>query len=492
MTVINNLSRAGGLSVTDHAVSSAGWLSGAIAKQTEAEDIRVGVTIDQILAKHIGQDTPFPSLEFATEDFAGYIGGCVPGYSCTYMNTISWASETEPLPMEINPRVAFERMFGRAGTPEQRHRRSREDQSILDSIVEEARALHASVSAPIATASTATWTTCARSSAGSRRPRRARCRGRGVDPGADRHSGVVRRAHAVDVRLPGRGISGGPDARVHVHDRPRGQPAHVSGARHERDPSRHVAPRPVSPRRWRSTRRSTRCSSSLFAEFIEKLAGVAGRRRLDARPLDDRVRSRHERRPGALAYPLAFATVGSAGGRIRGNRYVIAPEWSPIANLWLGVAGIFGSPIESIGESKPRFETEDDRAPFTLCGAPRLRSRSPRAIARRARSRRCRRSLQRPRRGDQAAALELVEQGRGASTTPRPTARLRCTGRPSAATRSSSPRCSRPGADPNAANRYGMTPAHLAAVTATPSRCAHCSRPARTRTPRCPKARPCC
>lgn len=89
MTVIGNLTRAGGKYSTDHAVSSAGWLSGALAKQTEAEDIRVGISIDQVLAKGIGQETPFPSLEFATEDFSGYVGGCVPGYSCAYMNTIS-------------------------------------------------------------------------------------------------------------------------------------------------------------------------------------------------------------------------------------------------------------------------------------------------------------------------------------------------------------------------------------------------------------------
>jgi hypothetical protein len=50
----------------------------ALAKQTEAEDIRVGISIDQILAKQVGQETPFPSLEFATEDFSGYVGGCVP------------------------------------------------------------------------------------------------------------------------------------------------------------------------------------------------------------------------------------------------------------------------------------------------------------------------------------------------------------------------------------------------------------------------------
>src|SRR6185369_6242806 len=148
ITVIGNVSRAGGKNSTDHAVSSAGWLTGALAKQTEAEDIRVGIGIDQILAKHIGQETPFPSLEFATEDFAGYVGGCVPGYSCAYMNTIAWASETAGLPMEINPRAAFERMFGRAGSPADRQVRRSEDRSILDSILQEARALQTKVAAP--------------------------------------------------------------------------------------------------------------------------------------------------------------------------------------------------------------------------------------------------------------------------------------------------------------------------------------------------------
>ena len=148
MTVVGNLSRAGGKDSTDHAVSSAGWLTGALAKQTEAEDIRVGISIDQVLAKHVGQETPFPSLEFATEDFSGYVGGCVPGYSCAYMNTISWASETAGLPMEIDPRAAFERMFGRAGSPADRQVRRSEDRSILDSILQEARSLRTKVGAP--------------------------------------------------------------------------------------------------------------------------------------------------------------------------------------------------------------------------------------------------------------------------------------------------------------------------------------------------------
>lgn len=139
-TVITNLKRGG--TVTEmHAGASSGWLSGAIPKRTEGEDYGVGETIDQVLAKYIGQDSPYPSLEFATEDFTGYVGGCAPGYSCAYMNTISWATATTPLPMEINPRTAFERLFGDGGSDAQRRRAAGEDSSILDAITGEARAL---------------------------------------------------------------------------------------------------------------------------------------------------------------------------------------------------------------------------------------------------------------------------------------------------------------------------------------------------------------
>ena len=120
-----------------HAVAPASYLSGNIQpKQTESADIYAATTIDQVLAKAIGQETPFPSLEVATEDFSTSIGACDTGYSCTYMNTISWASPTSPMPMEINPRVVFERMFGGAGTPAQRLARMQENRSILDGVTD--------------------------------------------------------------------------------------------------------------------------------------------------------------------------------------------------------------------------------------------------------------------------------------------------------------------------------------------------------------------
>lgn len=117
-----------------HAVTVAAWLSGSVPFRTIAENVRAGTTIDQVIAAKIGQETPLPSLELATEDFTGWIGGCDTAYSCAYMNTISWKTPTTPLPMEINPRVVFERMFGRPGTRAQRLERMQEDRSILDSV----------------------------------------------------------------------------------------------------------------------------------------------------------------------------------------------------------------------------------------------------------------------------------------------------------------------------------------------------------------------
>jgi hypothetical protein len=118
----------------DHARSSPTFLSGVHPKRTEGEDIRAGITIDQIAAQHVGQSTRYPSIEITTEDMTGVVGACDTGYSCSYMNTISWRTPTTPLPMEINPRVVFERLFGDGGAPERRLAHIQDDRSILDEI----------------------------------------------------------------------------------------------------------------------------------------------------------------------------------------------------------------------------------------------------------------------------------------------------------------------------------------------------------------------
>jgi hypothetical protein len=138
VTVVSNIDRP--LQGT-HAVSTGTWLTGAAPKRTEAEDFIAGTSLDQMIARQIGRDTVFPSLEIATEDLSGYVGACDVGYSCAYMNTISWKSPTVPMPMETNPRVVFERMFGRPGSADDRLLRMRQNRSILDSVRGDVKAL---------------------------------------------------------------------------------------------------------------------------------------------------------------------------------------------------------------------------------------------------------------------------------------------------------------------------------------------------------------
>jgi Protein of unknown function (DUF1552) len=118
-----------------HTLSNAMWLNGT--KPAHGTEIHSGTTIDQIIAKKIGQETSFPSLEIATEDHSSELGSCGGDYECSYMNTISWRTPTTPNPMELNPRVLFERMFGGDGaTAEQRVARLRDDLSILDGVTQ--------------------------------------------------------------------------------------------------------------------------------------------------------------------------------------------------------------------------------------------------------------------------------------------------------------------------------------------------------------------
>ncbi len=122
-----------------HARAAAAFLSGMPAKRTEGGDIELGKTLDQYAAEELGKETQLLSLELALE--SSLAGNCDQGYSCVYVNTFSWRTPTMPLPMENNPRVVFERMFGDGGTVEQRLDQLHKDRSVLDSMTEELRKL---------------------------------------------------------------------------------------------------------------------------------------------------------------------------------------------------------------------------------------------------------------------------------------------------------------------------------------------------------------
>lgn len=135
--------RPNGDGAGDHARASATFLTATQARKTSGVDIRVGVSVDQVVAQRTGDQTPFRSLELGC-DRGQSSGSCDSGYSCAYQFNIAWRTATAPVPPETSPRQAFERLFssGEAeASPEQRMKRRQRRQSILDFVMEDARRL---------------------------------------------------------------------------------------------------------------------------------------------------------------------------------------------------------------------------------------------------------------------------------------------------------------------------------------------------------------
>ena len=129
----------------DHGRCSGSYLTGIQVKKTTV-DIRAGVSCDQIVARHVADQTRFPSLEVGMED-ARQAGDCDSGYSCAYTNNLAWKSETQPLPPILNPRALFERLFGNGVilSPETQARQADYRRSILDFVGEDTRKLEATL-----------------------------------------------------------------------------------------------------------------------------------------------------------------------------------------------------------------------------------------------------------------------------------------------------------------------------------------------------------
>jgi hypothetical protein len=347
LVVIGNLARAG-TTIGDHAVAAAGWLTGVYAKKTEAEDVLAGPTIDQLIAKQVGVDTAFPSLEFATEDFTGYIGGCTPGFSCTYMNTLCWTSPTTPLPMEINPRVAFERMFGRAGTDAQRRARAAEDQSILDSVTGDAARLKLRLG-PRDRSRLDDYLTNIREI--EQRIARAQKRTgedsvtmdapQGVPESFEEHAALMfdlqLAAYQSDItRVVTFMLSREASQRTYPQidvDEP-----HHTLSHHGNDPAKKARNAKINLYQMQQ-----------FAKFVAKMKNTPDG---DGTLLDHSLVFYGAGMGDGNAHatdPLPLVAVGGLAGP--GHRYLLPSPKTPVANLWLGVADKFGVNIERLGNS---------------------------------------------------------------------------------------------------------------------------------------------
>jgi hypothetical protein len=142
LTIVSGLENKAAIAPPVHALSPGTWLSGVSPRKTQ--DPWGGVTIDQMAAQYLGQDTPFPSLEIAIEGRGGG-GSCDREYGCSYSGTIAFRTPSTPLPMETDPRKLFQRLFGQGDTPQERKNIARQYSSLLDLVSEEAAELQKSL-----------------------------------------------------------------------------------------------------------------------------------------------------------------------------------------------------------------------------------------------------------------------------------------------------------------------------------------------------------
>jgi Protein of unknown function (DUF1552) len=347
LVVVKNLTRSHpGSQVGDHAVSVGGYLTGVWPKRTEAEDVLANTTIDQVVAKQIGQDTPLPSLEVATEDFTGYVGACSPGFSCAYLNTISWSSPTTPLPMEINPRTVFERLFGQAGTAASRATRSQQQKSILDSITAEATDLRRELGTRDRTRVSEYLDNIREIE---RRIQQSEAHGSshvtvgapiGVPDSFEEHVGLmydlIAAAYQADVTrvftfMLSRELSQRTYNNLGVSEQ------HHTVSHHGNDPDKIAKNVKINTYHMQ-----------LFARFIEKLRATEDG---DGTLLDHSVivsGGGMGNPNGHLTDPLPVICLG--GGLGKGYRHVELPARTPVGDLWLSVAHKFGDQMKQFGD----------------------------------------------------------------------------------------------------------------------------------------------
>jgi hypothetical protein len=338
-----------------HATTVAAWLSGSIPFKTIAENVRAGTTIDQVIANKIGQDTALPSLELATEDFTGWIGACDTAYSCAYMNTISWKTPTTPLPMEINPRIVFERLFGRPGTAAQRLARIQEQRSILDSVREDVSDINKKLGVKDQARLNEYLDNVREVEARIQKAERQGTTEKavpdapiGIPDAFDEHASLmydlVALAYAANI------------TRVFTYMKSRDASQRVYPNIGVNEPHHAMSHHGNNPDKLAGLVKLNTYHVSLFAKFLQKLAATPDG---DGSLLDHSLilygsgmseSDTHSR----LDVPTLLA--GGCAGQVKGNRHLRATKETPLANLMVSLANKFDCNLDTFGISTGRVE----------------------------------------------------------------------------------------------------------------------------------------
>ena len=359
LLVLSGLDNTGASSRTgnpgSHAKPAGAFLTGVEPLQTTSNSsLELGVSMDQIAARTIGQDTPLPSLELGLEgaDTVNGVGTCGVGFSCAYQNSLAWTSPSTPLPVEANPRVVFERLFGSIDStdPAVRSARLRRQSSIIDSVLDKVHRLHGELGRRDQR-KLGEYVDSVREI--ERRIQNAETNGRelplvdspaGIPVSYDEHARLMFDMQALAFQTDttrvitfqiGREQSGATYPQIGVSD------SHHPISHHGGDRNKIA-----------SLQRINTYHVSLLGYFLDKLAATADG---DGSVLDNAAilygsaisdGNRHDSRN----LPLLLA--GGAGGRIAGGRHLRYPAGTQrLTNLQLTLLNALGVPAEQFGDS---------------------------------------------------------------------------------------------------------------------------------------------
>ena len=350
---------SGGDGGGDHARSGGTFLTAVRCKKTLGADFRAGISVDQVAAQQLGHLTPFPSLQISC-DTVQNAGACDSGYVCTYQHNLSWSSPTTPLSPETNPRLLFERLFGKGGTAAERRQslamRQTQQSSVLDFVTNETRRVGRQVSARDSEKLDEFLTSVREIE--QRIARAEADKGRHPDPGMDTPAGVpasfkeyvrlnldmLHLAFLTDnTRVASfifKGDGNNSDfTEIGINE------GHHFCTHHRNDPDL-IAKTCVIDHFY----------ATQFAYFLEKMAAtkdVDGQSLLHnsmimyGGGIADGNRHTHENLPIILA--------GAGGGTLNAGRYV-KPADAPISNLYLSMLDRMGVPkVERFGDSTGRL-----------------------------------------------------------------------------------------------------------------------------------------
>ena len=339
-----------------HARASTRFLTGVPSKPDDGSDLLGGVSMDQIAGRVQGRETQLATLELALDgrDFAG---SCDDGFSCAYTNTIAWANESTPLPMENNPRAVFERLFGDTGStdPAVRQARLSKDASLLDSVTERAADLSRELGSRDQ-AKLSQYLDAVRDierriqMAEAQRDRELPvvAQPAGIPDTVGEHAtlmfDLMALAYETDLTrvvtfMLGREITGRTYAEIGVPD------AHHPISHHQRDPEKLAKLTKIN-----------QYHVQLFAEFVDRLRTTPDG---DGSLLDHAMIVYGAGMGDSNSHASTNLPILLAGGAAgRGGRHVRYPEDTPLANLHLSLLDKMGVPIEKLGHSTGRLPLE--------------------------------------------------------------------------------------------------------------------------------------